>query len=209
MTRRRRGRLDPGPILRRRRWTRRVVGLLLALLAAVVAVERSGVVTPAGGDHARFDQQVFVVSRVVDGDTVHIRSREGGETEKVRLIGVDAPEMHFDGSGTPDYWAEAAKNYLRERLEGREVTVKLEPLDVRDRYGRLLAYLYLGDSENVNLQLIRDGHAYADRRFRHTYRSQFEQAESEARRRKLGLWKDVQVEQMPGWRRRWLAEQNQ
>ena len=57
-----------------------------------------------------------------------------------------------------------------------------------------------------DLDIVRDGQAYADRRFRHTLRPQFELAEGDARKHARGLWKDVKEEQMPPWRQRWLAE---
>lgn len=69
----------------------------------------------------------------------------------------------------------------------------------------MLAYVYVGDSDNLNLDLVRDGEAYADRRFRHSMRPQFERAEAEARKANRGLWKEVTEAQMPPWRRDWLS----
>jgi endonuclease YncB( thermonuclease family) len=119
------------------------------------------------------------------------------------MIGLDAPELHPHGRPA-DYWAHESTQALRDRALGRNVIVRLEPLDQRDRYGRLLAYLYVDEAEMLNLGMVRDGQAYADRRFRHAHRRQFEEAEDEARRRQRGLWKEVREEQMPEWRRRWL-----
>lgn len=204
---RRRRRLNPGLLLKRRRWIRRAVTAVLLVITGIVAVDRIGVVRSGGGDHGLFDQRTFVVSRVVDGDTVQIEG-PGGAREKVRLIGIDAPEMRYDTPDPPEHWAREATDALQRTVEGRRVTLKLEPLEARDRYSRLLAYLYLDDSRHVNLEMIEHGHAYAHRRFGHSYRSQFEQAEARARRKGSGLWQEVRVEQMPPWRQRWLAEQN-
>ena len=101
-------------------------------------------------------------------------------------------------------WARDALEYTRAKVGGRAVTLRLETTSTRDRYRRLLAYVYVGDADHLNLDLVRDGQGYADRRFPHSLRSQFEQAESEARRRGRGLWKDVTEAQMPPWRRNWL-----
>jgi micrococcal nuclease len=123
----------------------------------------------------------------------------------VRLLGLDAPELHSsEDRGRPDFWAHESRRYTVARAHGKTVTLRLEPTETRDRYRRLLAYVYVGDSQNLNLDLVRDGHAYADRRFRHSMRAQFERAENESRRAKRGLWKDVTEPQMPPWRRDWI-----
>ena len=77
------------------------------------------------------------------------------------------------------------------------MTVRLDATQTRDKYRRLLAYLYLDDTENVNLALVRDGHAYAHRMYPHAQRRQFEQAEDEARGKGRGLWAEVTEPQMP------------
>ena len=146
-----------------------------------------------------------MVSKVVDGDTIQIASDEPTPTV-IRLLGIDAPEMHDPTTDRPAHFAQRATNYLRARINGKSVCLRLEPIETRDRYDRLLAYIYLGDGDNINIDLIRDGQAYADRRFRHSFRPQFEQAENEARTKKRGLWQGLTVDMMPPWRRVWLHE---
>jgi len=148
-----------------------------------------------------------VLNDVIDGDTVVVRDSIGRETH-VRLIGVDAPEMNYEDERPPDYWAERATKYLEHRAEGKTVIIRLETTQTRDKYDRLLAYLYATDTDNLNLDLVRDGQAYADRRFGHTLRSQFEAAESDARKKGTGLWTNVKTEQMPRWRQDWLKRQS-
>lgn len=201
-SRRPRRRSAPGrvhPLLRlilHPRTPRRIAFLLLAILVLTIVLDR---LRPsagrAGGDWDAWDQQPVRVVKVVDGDTVHVKPPSSEDVQTVRLIGVDAPE-------TDAYWGERATAYLAARAAGKEVVLRLEPLETRDRYGRLLAYLYASESENLNQSLVRDGQAYADRRFDHTYRAQFEQTEAEARKRRRGLWKDVRDEQQPPWRQR-------
>lgn len=80
-----------------------------------------------------------VVTKVVDGDTVHVDI--GGRTEKVRLIGVDTPEtVHPDRPEEP--FGREARAFARAELDGQKVWLEL---DVRERckYGRLLAYVWL------------------------------------------------------------------
>ena len=198
---RRTRRTSPVPaLLRRRLRYRRILLAILALLGFSAYFVR-----PSGDDWAIYDRQQFIVTHVVDGDTVDVAAHPAASPTRVRLLGVDAPEMR-DAGGKPEHWAGAAKQYAAARSERRTVTLRLEPTQTRDRYRRLLAYVHLSDGETLNLALVRDGQAYADRRFRHTMRADFEQAENAARKKGTGLWKDVVVSQMPPWRQRWLAE---
>jgi micrococcal nuclease len=185
----------------RRRKLVGISGYLILLLLLASALHQQ--FAKKSGDWARFDHQTVAITHVVDGDTIQIRAADGLETT-VRLVGVDAPEMDDPATGRPSHWAERAKAYMTARASGRNVTLRLEPVQTRDRYKRLLAYVYLSDGDCLNLDLVRDGQAYADRRFKHSYLPQYTQAENEARRKQRGLWKDVTEDQMPPWRRAWL-----
>ncbi len=133
------------------------------------------------------------VTKVVDGDTLRISAR-GFETT-VRLIGVDTPETKRPGypvqCGGPAAAAETA------RLLPLGVAVRLESdpsQDVRDRYGRFLAYAYRagrgGAVGSVNYRLVRTGFAktyvYGRIPFRHA--GQFLRAEIAAKKARLGVW---------------------
>jgi micrococcal nuclease len=95
-----------------------------------------------------------VVIRVVDGDTVHVRI--GERVERVRYIGVNTPEVHHPRKGEEPGGREAAR--VNEALVAHR-RVRLE-LDVQshDRYGRLLAYVWVGDVM-INAELVRQGYA--------------------------------------------------
>src|SRR3954452_5325489 len=96
------------------------------------------------------------VTRVVDGDTVHVRV--SGRDETVRYIGIDTPESVKPGTPVQCY-AEAASGRNRRLVAGRDVTLRTDA-ESRDRYGRLLAYVYRrGDGLFVNAELIREGFA--------------------------------------------------
>lgn len=92
------------------------------------------------------------VVRVVDGDTVE--ARIGGEVEDVRLIGVDTPETVKPGAPVECYGPQASR-FTHRLLEGRHVRLVFG-VERRDRYGRLLAYAYLGP-RFVNAALVRRG----------------------------------------------------
>jgi micrococcal nuclease len=126
------------------------------------------------------------VVRVVDGDTVHVQA--GTSAETVRYIGVDTPESVKPDTPVQCY-AKAASHRNEALVAGRAVTlvVGAEP---RDRYGRLLAYVYrAGDGAFVNAELVRGGFARTltippnDR-----YAPRFSDLAAVARRARRGLW---------------------
>jgi micrococcal nuclease len=185
-------------LLRRARYRRIGVGFAVVLLFSILA-DRLRTFEGRGTDWDAYDGKRVAVVDVTDGDSIVVTSGDGTKT-RLRMIGVDAPEM-----SDKSYWSDRATDYTRARLgNGRMVTLKLDGTQTRDRYGRLLAYVYVTDADNVNLALVRDGHAYADRRHAHSLRSRFEVAEAEARKKARGLWKDVTDDQQPQWRRVWL-----
>ncbi len=124
------------------------------------------------------------VAKVTDGDTIRVLYR--GRDERVRLIGIDTPEVPWYGGPEECFGVEAA-NYARRRLEGRAVRL-ISGAERRDRYGRLLAYVYL-DGELFNLTLVRLGFATADPVPPNTRLAQlFARAEGRARAAGEGMW---------------------
>ena len=123
----------------------------------------------------------FRVTRVIDGDTLVL---DNGET--VRLIGVDAPETHHPEIPVQRFGKEATE-FLKRLAEGNECTLEYEPDNLRDAYGRLLAYVYVGN-RLANAEIIRRGYAYAYTRFPFGRQAEFVALEHEARERQYGLW---------------------
>lgn len=181
-------------------------GILLALAAAAVLADHLGWFGGHEDDIRRYDRTQALVIRIVDGDTAVVRTRSDGREVLIHLLGVDAPDLHFSQDQPQEYWASQARDYLVEKLKNRTLTLHLEPLLPRDRFDRLLVYAYLSDADNFNVDLVRDGYAYADRRVRHSLSAVMEAAEAEARQRRRGLWRAVTVSQMPRWRQDWLVE---
>ena len=127
------------------------------------------------------DSLVEVVS-VTDGDTIKVLI--GNRQEKVRLIGMDTPEM------AQKPWGRYAKKYLEGLVNASGRQVKLEfDVEKRDKYGRLLAYVKTTDGQFVNYLLVQNGYAvlftvppnvkYAD---------DLTSAQKEAREKGLGIW---------------------
>ena len=119
------------------------------------------------------------VTRVVDGDTVELSG-----LGKSRLIGIDTPEVY---GGTECFGREASA-YTKRELEGRRVRYSVGR-DERDRYGRLLVYIWLEDGRSFNALLVSRGYAQPltippnD-----DYAEVFVSLTREARRRAVGLW---------------------
>jgi micrococcal nuclease len=142
---------------------------------------------------------------VVDGDTLHLDVADAsGSVTKVRLVGIDTPELGNSGKEAM-YFSREAAAFARRLALSKTVTVYLdERAGSRDRYGRLLAYVELPDGKFLNEELLLEGYAYADLRFRHGYYQKYQQLEASARALRKGLWAHVTPEQMPIWRQRKL-----
>jgi len=115
------------------------------------------------------------VIKVVDGDTIDVQLQSG--PIRIRLHGVDAPER----SQAYGKEATAALSLL---ASGKNV--QIEPFE-QDRYERLIGIVYIGEL-NVNSQLVRDGHAWAMRRYMRKADAELCRFEAEARLHRRGLW---------------------
>lgn len=207
-----RQRRPPDSIHVPRRWRRGWRGLSIAAIVAFAvfagrSIPRIGSQAPppplSGSDWDRYHDRTFRVTRVVDGDTLDIDIPDGSHaTTRIRLWGVDTPEVAH--SGDPDmYFGPEAKAFAERTLTGRDVYIVLSPTRTRDKFGRLLAYVYLERGGSMfNELLIEDGYAYADTRFRHAFDKTFKNDEKRARVARAGLWADVRPDQMPPWRQR-------
>lgn len=155
------------------------LGLVVAMLVAACS-SAPGRGPPAPG---RGGVQVPII-KVTDGDTVRVRY--DGQDERVRLIGIDTPEVPWYGGRSECYGVEAGL-YARHRLAGRSVRLVFGP-DRRDRYGRLLAYVYVR-GELFNLTLVRLGYARARPVSPNTGMADvLAGAEAQARAAGRGLW---------------------
>lgn len=137
------------------------------------------------------------VIEVWDGDTVDVEF-EDGETDRVRLIGVDAHETDQENERGENYemdaedrkkWADKAKQFATDKLYEEDVRLVFDSkTDDRGHHDRLLAYIYIGD-ENFNKTLLEEGYARLyDSEF--SKRSEFERAERKAQKNRVGIWSD-------------------
>ena len=155
--------------------------LLFVLIASVVLLTSACL-----GVAASAKLEPATVVSVVDGDTIWVCCLNG-EREKIRYIGIDAPETNHPIKGVQEYGAEA-KAANRKLVEDK--TVRLE-FDVqrRDKYGRLLAYVYLEDGTFVNAWLVEHGFAQVMTVPPNVkYQEIFLKLQREARGAARGLW---------------------
>ena len=129
----------------------------------------------------------------VDGDTVRVRIDRPppglGVVETIRLLGVDTPETVHPRRPV-ERFGKAASDFTKARLLNKKVYLAFD-WDLRDRYGRLLVYIYIDGGDGArcfNAALIRDGYAHAYTRFAFQFINEFRALEQEARREKRGLW---------------------
>ena len=131
------------------------------------------------------------ITHLSDGDSFKIRCQDLANTEfKVRLAGIDAPEM----GQAP--WGEISKQYLHQLTAHKDLSIDIQN---KDRYGRYLANLY-DHSTDLAIQMVAAGKAIVYERYNKS--PQYLQAQNNARQKKLGIWETSGAQQNPElWRR--------
>lgn len=128
----------------------------------------------------------YNVTRFDDGDTIVVDMN--GREEKVRFIGVDTPETH-DPRKPVQCFGKAAAEYTKQLIGDNPVRLESDILNTnRDRYNRLLRYVYLPDGTLVNARIISDGYGFAYTNFPTEKSDEFKKLEREARVNNRGLW---------------------
>lgn len=137
------------------------------------------------------DQGHVRVIKVHDGDTIGVILN--GRKEKVRLIGIDAPEI----KQRP--WGTRARKHLEKMLMASNRKVILEfDVERRDKYGRLLCYVFTRDGKMLNIQMLSDGYAVLltiPPNIKHV--DELRMAENEARQHRRGIWSSKGLKESP------------
>ncbi len=130
---------------------------------------------------------LYSVVKVVDGDTVDVKI--GTKIERLRLIGIDTPET-VDPRKPVQCFGKEASNKAKSILTGKSVRLANDPTQgERDKYGRLLRYIYLADGTNFEKLMISQGYAHEyTYNIPYKYQADFKKAEKDARVAKRGLW---------------------
>jgi micrococcal nuclease len=126
------------------------------------------------------------VIRVVDGDTIVVALNQKPET--IRFIGMNTPETVAPNRPVQCYGPEASAR-TKELLTHKIVRLEKDPSqDDRDKYDRLLRYVFL-DEENINLLLIQEGYAKEyTYKIPYQYQKEFREEQKNAKKNKVGLW---------------------
>lgn len=171
-------------MLRRRLKTNTLFTILIAILIHSLSIYDNSLVFGDQG-HVR-------VIKVHDGDTISVILN--GRKEKVRLIGIDAPEI----KQRP--WGTRARKHLEKMLMASNRTVILEfDVERRDKYGRLLCYIFTPDRKMLNIQMVKNGYAVLltiPPNIR--YVDELRSAQNEAKQYKRGIWGTKGLRESPG-----------
>ncbi len=168
--------------------TKQMCGVITSFALLIGLASCSGSSPPLGSQVDLVKIVNGKIAHVIDGDTVDIDIN--GRTERVRLIGVNTPETKHPTKPIECFGPEASA-YLTQLLP-KGTTVRIErDVEARDRYGRMLLYLYL-DSDNVfiNLDLVARGFGTPLSIEPNTFhRNDFVRAAAQAETADVGLWK--------------------
>ena len=133
---------------------------------------------------------LYRITKFDDGDTIVVDMN--GTDETVRFIGVDTPETH-DPRKAVQCFGYAAADFTKNFIGNSTVRLEADPLNTnRDRYNRLLRYVYLPDGRLVNAEIIKEGYGFAYLSFPFTKAEEFRQHQVEAREQNKGLWNSCQ-----------------
>ena len=130
---------------------------------------------------------LYRVVEVIDGDTIRVDC--GGRIETVRLIGIDTPERPSPYHSEEECFGREASQYALELLEKQPVYLIKDPgHSNRDKYNRLLRYVFLQDGTLINAKLIKEGYAFNYIYEPFQFMKQFDYLEKQAKENRIGLW---------------------
>lgn len=163
---------------------------MLVLVAAVVVAlaQQQGWFSSAAQGVMTTQPGLYNIAHFTDGDTIAVDMN--GTSETIRFIGIDTPETHKPNTPVQCY-GPAAAAYTQSRIKaaGSKVRLVSDSLSTnRDRYDRLLRYVYLPDGTNLDQELVAKGYAFAYLSFPFTKSADFDAAQKAAQAAKKGLW---------------------
>lgn len=164
--------------------------VLLALILGLAGFAYKNVTIPQILPAEVVQPGYYKVAQVYDGDTIQVNMN--GTLEKVRFIGVDTPETHKPNTPVQCFGPQAS-DYTKRLLTGSSVRLEADPTnDNRDRYGRLLRYVYTTQGVLLDQSLIEQGYGFAYLSFPFEKSAEFAASQKQAQDSKLGLWAQCQ-----------------
>lgn len=175
---------------------KRLAKLIVAAILTLV-----GLYTQMGEKSSRDPVQpgYYEVLSIADGDTITVDME--GKKEKIRFIGVDTPEVHHGGSTPPSQcYADKAKAYTEASIGGKRVKLVADDKGSnRDRYGRLLRYVYNSQNIPVDEMLVSEGYGFAVDGFSYSKKADYLSLMSDAESNKKGLWAICDIDRSKGY----------
>ncbi len=170
---------------------RKTASTIVILLTLVIAIGQQQGWFKSAAKQAQVNQPgLYSVTEFVDGDTIKVNMN--GSTETVRFIGVDTPETH-DPRKAVQCFGTTAANFTKNFIGSNSVRLAADPTNTnRDRYNRLLRYVYLPNGALVNAEIIKQGYGFAYTAFPFEKLEEFRSYETQARAHNLGLWGSCQ-----------------
>lgn len=138
------------PRLRKRKVITAVIFIIISIIIQFIPLEKK---------ETQQNNSLVKVQRVIDGDTIELEDKQ-----KVRYIGIDAPELHHPKKSVQCFGKEAYEKN-RELIEGKMVKLEKD-VSEKDKYGRLLRYVFLYDPPStpegllINKYLVIQGYAH-------------------------------------------------
>jgi micrococcal nuclease len=176
--------------LRRKQTQKLLFSLLLSLVILLISTHTDWLKQPVKTVEQN-QPGFYTVLKADDGDTIVVDMN--GTKETVRFIGVDTPETHDPRKAVQCYGKEAS-DHTKAALEGKQVRLEADPLDTnRDRYGRLLRYIYLPNGDLYQEELLNQGFALAYTAFPFQKANGFTKLEAAAKSANKGLWASCQI----------------
>lgn len=173
-----------------RRRATAITGILTAAILAAVSL-LYGQVPHFNLEAPAITPGFYKVTHITDGDTIEVDM--AGTPEKIRMIGVDTPETKKPNAPVQCFGPEAS-DFTKKSLTGKSVRLEADSTnDNRDRYGRLLRYVYLQDGSLFQEQLIAQGYSFAYTVFTFQKAEPFTQLQYQAQQAKVGLWAACQA----------------
>jgi len=160
----------------------------LLLIIFITIGQQQGWFEQAGKGVLTNQPGLYTINHYVDGDTIVVDMN--GKPETVRFIGIDTPETHKPNTPVQCYGpAAAAHTQSVIKAAGGKVRLVSDSLSTnRDRYNRLLRYVYLPDGTDVNELNVREGYAFYYPYFPFSKKAEFKADEQAARTANKGLW---------------------
>lgn len=143
------------------------------------------------------------VASVHDGDTITVK-REDGTSERIRLYGVDCPELAYSGRWKTQHYAKVATRFVKE-LFRKASSVDVAIWEMGESYGRIVGgVIMLDNGETVQAKLVDAGLAWVDPRYCKKSMPEcrtWTKMQEEAKAARRGLWRDAQAVPPWKWRR--------